>query len=46
MADAVSGSSIDTNSDANKCHSDGNAVGEDEIEAIVVVYVACWEAFY
>jgi hypothetical protein len=46
MADAVGGSSMDANSDANECHGDGNAVGEDEIEAVVVVYVACWEAFY
>jgi hypothetical protein len=46
VANAVGGCGVDADCDAKECRGDGDGVGENDIEAAVVVYVACWEVFY
>lgn len=46
MADTVGGRGVGTNSDTDECDQDSEAVGENEIDIVAVVYVTCWEVCY
>ena len=46
MRRAIRVKGIESETGHNRCNEDANAVQEDEIVAVVLIHVACWEEIH